>query len=421
MNQEFTLAELVKKYGTKAQKASLKRNKGNLTGKEFTLLIKSVEQEWESYTVEGRGSKRIIICSGKRSKKAKRVDKRSNNGKGQLVGEFELNSLVVNYLIQNDNKVRPMSATKWITELGIIDGKLIGALYGARGIHLEKLQEQFSKRVKNYNKADSDIEMLDEFLQVSLKNMKSSLISVFNKLVKAKIIIYQKERWGCTIKNNHRKLTRNEIEEIASIRRILLTAHGIKGNDLFKTNKKEVKDFKKEFDEQLTERLGLKFDYDAHFCVLQDSDLGIRDYLDRLQEKGELEFTHRLTEEYAIIMTEMFKDMHSKHSLELAKGREMNTTNKSDTARVKCLKIMKQYAPMWELLLKYFRCTSSMKLNPSVVEEAVPAPAKTEADGVEFEVTKESKRTNPLAHFQAIRMIAEMDKESIRTTGGSLN
>ncbi|MFG6062247.1 hypothetical protein, partial [Salmonella enterica] len=76
MNQEFTLAELVKQYGTKAQKASLKRNKGNLTGKEFTLLIKSVEQEWESYTVEGRGSKRIITCSGKRSKKAERVDKR---------------------------------------------------------------------------------------------------------------------------------------------------------------------------------------------------------------------------------------------------------------------------------------------------------------------------------------------------------
>ncbi|PGT87511.1 hypothetical protein COD17_15650 [Bacillus thuringiensis] len=113
----------------------------------------------------------------------------------------------------------------------------------------------------------------------------------------------------------------------------------------------------------------MKFDYDAHFCVLQDSDLGIRDYLDRLQEKGELEFTHRLTEGYAIIMTEMFKDMHSKRSWELAKGREINTNNKSDTARVKCLKIMKQYAPIWELLLKYFRCTSSMKSSSSRIKE----------------------------------------------------
>ncbi len=322
MNKVFTLAELVKKYGTKAQKASLKRNKGNITGKEFSLLIKSVEQEWESYTVEGRGSKRIITCSGKRLKKLERVDKRSNNGQGQLVGEFELNSLVVNYLIQNDNKVSPMSATKWISELGIIDGKVASALYSDRGIHLEILQEQFSKLIKDYNKVDSDIEMLDEFLQVSLKNMKSSLVSVFNKLVKAKIIIHQKERWGCTTKNIYRKLTRTEIKEIASIRRSLLTVHGIKGNDLFKTNKKEVKAFKKEFDEQLRGRLKLKFDYDAHFCVLQDSDLGVEEYLQRLREKGDLDFTFGLTEAFTFSMTQIYKNKHSERSLELAKGRE---------------------------------------------------------------------------------------------------
>lgn len=406
MNQEFTLVELVKKYGTKAQKSSLKRNKGNLTGKEFTLLIKSVNQEWESYTVEGRGSKRIITCSGKRPKKAERVDKRSNNGKGQLIGEFELNSLVVNYLIQNDNKVRPMSATKWITELGIVDGKLIGALYGARGIHLEKLQEQFSKVIKDYKKADTDMDMLDDFLQVSLKSIKSSLLSVFNKLAKAKVIIHQKERWGCTIKNNHRKLTRSEIREIASIRRILLNAYGLKGNDLFKTNKKEVKAFKMDFEKLLSKRLNLKFDYDAHFCVIQDSDLGVLDYLNRLQERGELDFTCSLTEEYALIMTQVYKNMQGKHLLELAKGREKNTSNKSDSDRIKCIKIMKQYAPMWELLLKYFRCTNGIKPNTSTVEAVVPTTVKI--DGVEFEVSNESKKVNPLGVFQGIRFITEV-------------
>lgn len=375
MNKEFTLVELVKKYGTKAQQSSLKRNKGNITGKEFILLIKSVERQWESYTVEGRGSKRIITCCGKRSKKAERVDKRSNNGQGQLIGEFELNSLVVNYLIQNDNKVRPMSATKWITELGIIDDKLIGVLYGTRDIHLETLQIQFSKVIKDYKKADTDMDMIDDFLQVSLKNMKSSVISVFNKLAKAKVIIHQKERWGCTINNNHRKLTRNEISDIASIRRALLTAYGLKANDLFKTNKKEVKAFKKKFSRILSEQLNLKYDYDAHFCVLQDSNLGVMDYLKRLQERGELEFTCSLTEEYALIMTQVYKNMHSEHSLELAKGREQNTSNKSDSDRIKCIKIMKHYAPMWELLLRYFRCTSKMKSNLSVAEAAVPTIA----------------------------------------------
>ena len=418
MKQVFTLKELVKKYGSDAQKESLKK-KGNLSGKEFSILIKSVEQEWESYTVEGRGSKRIITCTGKLSKKAERVDKRSNNGKGQLIGEFELSSLVVHYLIQNNNKVSPMSATKWLTELGIVDGKLTGALYSDRGMYLGKNQERFSKVIKDYNKADSDIDMLEEFLQTVLRHLKSSLVSVFNKLSKGEVIIHRKEQWCCTTKGKYRKLKRQESKSIEDIRHTLLLFHGIESSDLLKKNMKEVKAFKKNFDEQLEEQLGLKFYYDAHFCVLQESDLGLRYYLDELQEKDELEFTHRLTEQSAIIMTEMFKDKHSRHSLKLAEGRQKNTTNKSDSDRIKCLKIMKQYAPMWELLLKYFRCTSSMKSNPNAVEQT--ALITIERDGVEFEVAKESKRTSPLAHFQALHMIAEMDKELVRITGGSRN
>ncbi|MGG1846186.1 hypothetical protein ABDI32_01950 [Bacillus wiedmannii] len=397
MNQEFTLAELVKKYGTKAQKASLKRNKGNLTGKEFTLLIKSVEQEWESYTVEGRGSKRIIICSGKRSKKAKRVDKRSNNGKGQLIGEFELSSLVVHYLIQNDNKVSPMSATKWLTELGIVDGKLTRALYGDRSVHLEKLQEQFSKVIKDYNKADSDIEMLEEFLQTALKHLKSRLISVFKKLSKAEVITHRKEQWCCTTSKRYRKLKQQESKIITDIRCTLLSTHGLESRDLFKKNMKEVKAFKKDLDEQLEKQLGIKFYYDAHFCVLKDGNLGVRDYLDRLQEKGDVDFTHNLNEQFALIIVDMFKDRYSEHSLELAKDRQKNTTNKSDSSRIKCLKIMKQYSPMWEQLLKYFKCKSSMKSNPSAFEKVVIQGNGNElsmSHGTSIEKRKEDAYTN---------------------------
>ncbi|MEM1503413.1 hypothetical protein RG959_08310 [Domibacillus sp. 8LH] len=406
MKKEFTLAELVKKYGTKAQKASLKKNKGNLTGKEFTILLKSVDQEWESYTVEGRGSKRIITCRGKRSRKIERIDKRSNNGQGQLAGEYELNSLVVSFLVQNHNNVKPMSATKWLTELDIIDRKLTRAVYGAKDTHLEKLQEQFSKVIKGYNKLDSDIEMLEEFLHISLKSMKSSLVSVFNKLDKAKIIIYQKERWGCTTKNSYRKLTRNEVKEIASIRQILLNAYGLKSSDLFKTNKKEVKDFKKEFDKQLNEQLGLKFDYDAHFCVLQGSDLGIQEYLGRLQEKGELEFAHRLDELQTMITIEKLKDEHSRRSLELAKGRQQNKHNISDSHRVKCIKILNQYVPMWEQLLRYFGCVSNMKSNP--VAREVKEPIVFDLGGIKIEIPEESKKTNPLALFEGIRFMNEV-------------
>ena len=385
MNKEFTLAELVKMYGSKAQKESLKK-RGNLSGKEFNILIKEVLTEWETHEVKkGRGSKRIITCSGKRSNKAKRVDKRSNNGQGQLIGEFELNSLVVSHLIQNKNKVSPMSATKWITELGIVDGKFTSALYGTRGEHLEKLQVQFSKMIKNYHKADSDIDMLDGFLQTYLRHLKGSLESVFNKLSKAEVITHKKEQWGCTTKNRYRKLQPQEIKIIEGIRHMLLHFHGIEGRDLFKTNMKEVKAFKKDFEEQLEEQLGLKFYYDAHYCVLQENDLGVRDYLDRLQEKNELNFTHKLTEKHAIITIEMFKGMHSERSLELANGRQKNITNTSDSDRVKSLKIMKQYAPMWELLLKYFRCTSILKSNQSAVEDETPI----EIDGDKIDIIEQ--------------------------------
>ncbi|MGJ9383884.1 hypothetical protein [Salipaludibacillus sp. CF4.18] len=389
MKKEFTLAELVKEYGSKAQKQTLKKM-GNLTGKEFTLLLKSAETDWESCEFEGRGSKRIITCSGKRSKKTERVDKRSNNGQGQLIGEFELNSLVVNYLIQNDNKVSPMSTNRWISQLGIVDKKLIGSLYGTRGIHLENLQEQFYKGIEDYTKDDSDIDMLDEFLKVFMKSLRSSIVSVFNKLAKANVIIHQKERWGCTTKNNYRKLKQNEIKEIASIRRALLNDYGLKGNDLFKSNKKEVKAFKVEFEKQLSKQLDLKFDYDAHFCVIQDSDLGVRDYLHRLREKGDLDFTFGLTEEFVFTMTQVYKDKYSEHSLELALGREKNTTNRFESDRIRSIKILKQYAPMWELLLKYFRCMSSMKSNPSAVK--IEEATIVNIDGVEFEVSNGSAK-----------------------------
>lgn len=381
---------------------------GNLTGKEFDLLIKSVLTEWETYKVDGRGSKRIITCYGKLSRKAERIDKRIHNGQGQLVGEFELNSLVIKYLIQNDNHVRPMSSTKWLTDLEIIDRRLTGAMYGDKGISLKDLQEQFGKVNKDYYKDDSDIDMLEEFLKIYLKHIKSSLVSVFTKLAKAKVIIYQKEVWGCTTQNRHRKLSRQEVKSIAEIKRILLNEHGLKGRDLFKTNMKEVKDFNKKFGGELRKQLNLLFYYDAHFCVLQDSDLGVFDYLNRIQEKGELEFSYSLTEQSAFIMTQIYKDLQSKHSLKLAKGREKNITNNSDSNRIKCLKIMKQYAPMWELLLKYLRCTSCLKSNPNEVEVKATAPTIIKIDEVEFEVPNESKKSNPLATLQAIRFITDV-------------
>ena len=286
-------------------------------------------------------------------------DNRSKNGKGQLVGEFELNSLVINYLIQNDNKVKPMSANKWLTELGIVDEKLFLALYGEKGEHIVKLQKRFSKMNKDYNKGDNDIEMLDDFLQVTMKSLKAGLISVFSKLAKAEVIIHQNELWGCTTQNSHRKLKQKEINEISSIRSILLAKHGIKSNEMFKTKKKEVKAFNREYDRELQKQLGLKYTYNTHSCVIRDSDLGVRDYLESIRDKGVLDFAVGMTDMYVYSSTYIYRDKYRERSLELAKEREKNVANVSDTDRIKVLKIMKQYVPMWELMLSYFGFKSS--------------------------------------------------------------
>ena len=367
MDQVFSTAEFVKKYGDKTQKANYKRY-GKLMPNIRNAIIRRVEQDFESIVPFKVGRETFYRCSGKLTEKAPRKDNRSKNGQGQLVGEFELNSLVINYLFQNDNKIRSMSATKWLTELGIVDEKLFLALYGEKGEHIVKLQKRFSKMNKDYNKGDNDIEMLDDFLQVTMKSLKSGLISVFSKLVKAEVIIHQIEVWGCTTQNSHRKLKRKEINEIASIRSILLAKHGIKSNELFKTKKKEVKAFKREFDQELQKQLGLKFSYEAHLCVIQESDLGMHDYLQSIRDKEISEFAIGLTDMFVTSMTQVYKGKYRERSLELAKEREKNITNVSDTDRVKNLKVMKQYVPMWELLLGYFGFKGSIKSNPSAVE-----------------------------------------------------
>ncbi|WP_068776977.1 hypothetical protein [Paenibacillus sp. FJAT-26967] len=357
MNHKFTLTELVNKYGSKEQKQALKKN-GKIPTRSFNSIIKSAREEWETVDVTGRGTKRIITCDGKRIVKAKREDRRSNNGQGQLAGEFDLCSLVIDYLIKKNNKINPMSATKWILELGIVDAKLSNAMYITRGHHIGNLQKQFTDAIEDYDKDEKDFEMLEEFIQTYLKHTKLSLVSVFNKLSKVRAIIHIKEVWGCGTDGLHRKLNKSEIKEIADLRRRLLIIHNLKGSDLFKANMKGVKEFKRAFNSNLLAQLGLQYYYEAHDCVLQDSDAGLFTTLDKLRNRGELEFALGLTEANAIIMTQMFKDKHSKRSLELAEKRQKNTSNRSDTDRIRRLKQMQHYAPMWEVLLEYFRCIS---------------------------------------------------------------
>lgn len=337
MEQVFTLIEIVEKYGSEAIKKSLDKN-NNISGKETITLLKTVNQYWESCEVEGRGSKRLFKCSGKRAKKIDRVDNRVNNGQGQLVGELELKALVMNYLIHNEQDIYKMSATKWIKTLDIANEYIFAALYDQRKYHLDKVERLFADNIPNYRIGDSASDMLNEFLNLFTRSMKNSLVSVFKKLEKENLIYYDVEKWGFTLDHESKKLDINDLEEIEKIRRHLFELYNISPKDLRMEYKKESIAFKKDLKQELKDKLNLKNYYDVHYCELtssSDSSKIATDELDLIRKK--------------------FKELFKEKSLELAIKRELSTTEyRYEFNKINSLKRTKQYSLMWKLLLEYF-------------------------------------------------------------------
>ncbi|OIN67351.1 hypothetical protein BLD48_06930 [Exiguobacterium sp. KRL4] len=337
MEQVFTLIEIVEKYGSEAIKKSLNKN-NNISGKEKITLLKTVNQYWESCEVEGRGSKRLFKCSGKRKKKIDRVDNRINNGQGQLVGELELKTLVMNYLIHNDQAIHKMSATKWIKALDIANENIFAALYDQRKYHLDKIEKLFADNISNYEIGDSASDMLNEFLNLFTRSMKNSLVSVFKKLEKENLVFYDVEKWGFTFDHESKELDMNDLKEIEKIRRHLFELYNISPKDLRMEYKKESIAFKKDLKQELKDKLNLKNYYDVHYCELTSSS----------------DSSKIAADELALIRNK-FKELFKANSLELATKRELSTTEyRYEFNKINSLKRAKHYSLMWKLLLEYF-------------------------------------------------------------------
>lgn len=337
MEQVFTLIEIVEKYGSEAIKRSLDKN-NNISGKEKITLLKTVNQYWESCEVEGRGSKRLFKCSGKREKKIDRVDNRVNNGQGQLVGEFELKTLVMNYLIHNNQAIHKMSATKWIKALGIANESTFDALYDQRKYHLNNIEKLFVDNIPNYKIDDSASDMLNEFLNLFTRSMKNSLVSVFKKLEKENLVFYDVEKWGYTLAHESKELNINDLEQIEKIRGYLFELYKISPKDLRMEYKKESIAFKKDLKQELKDKLNLKNYYDVHYCELT-SDLD----------------SSKIDADALGLIREKFIKLFKANSLELAKKRELSTTEyRYEFNKINSLKRTKQYSLMWKLLLEYF-------------------------------------------------------------------
>lgn len=352
--RKFTLSEAVQWFGTEKQKQAIEKS-GNLMTKQFNALIKEIERHYELVKVEGRGSKRMIICDKERKEIAIKKDNRKNNGARQLPYEYELNSLVLDYVLNNcKNNFVSMSLTQWLLKIGLVDLKIVVASNneGVMHQHLHLLKEKYGNKF-----TDKDIVTLRHFVETEVNRLRRNLASVFEKLAKHKIIIHTKEMYCCQLDDEHRALSKLELKQIAEIKRELCKKHYISLNDLrFQKYNPAVVAFKEDYEEQLNE-MGIKYAYESHGCVVQVSDKIINEYFDKLIEKDELVFSYGLSKDNITLMVSDFKDSYTNHSLDLAEQRQ-SKVNKSDHKHIRQLKTLKEYLPMWELLLIFYELTN---------------------------------------------------------------
>lgn len=351
---KYTLSEAVYSFGTEKQKQAFDKS-GNLMVKQFNALIKEIERYYDSVKVEGRGSKRIIVCDGEREEIAPKKDNRKYNGANQLPYEYELNSLVLDYVLNNcKNKFVSMSLTQWLIRMELVDPRIVAAYNNENAIykHLDMLKEKYEDRFNS-----KDIAMLMHFVELEVNRLRSNLASVFDKLAKHKIIIHIKEMYGCPLDGTeHRALTKSEIEHIGEKRRELCKKYSIPLSDFRRKIRMDNLPFKEEYVEFLR-TMGFEYIYESHGCVVQVSDEIIKEYLDKLKNKNQLVFSYGLNRNNILKMMGDFKGNYTNHSLNLAEKRQANPTEK-EHKRIKQLKAFGEYLSMWELLLIFYDLTN---------------------------------------------------------------
>lgn len=351
----LTLQEVVELHGTEKQKNCLVEGK-KWRKESDDALMKTLDQIYESIDIEGRGKNKTFIFGAEKDTKSARKDNRKNNGK-KVPYEREINSLVLDFVLNNcQNNFTTMSLSSWLVKTKLVDWNIINAFNNKKlmkrdlGLLMDKYGEKFTSK--------SDIIMLEHFITTELDKLKRNLASVFHKLAENKIIIHRVDRIGCTLDDERKVLTDEEITKVANVRKNLCEKHNVSLKDVrYKSYNDSVKAFKDEYKEEL-ESMGFKYIYESHGCVVQASEKMIREYLDKLIEKNELVICYGLSESDLIRMVDDFKTIYTDRSLELAGNRQMNKDNTSDHRYIKQLKALEDYLPMWEVLLIFYGLTN---------------------------------------------------------------
>lgn len=363
--RKISLTEAVLEFGTDAQKKCIEE--GRKWRKESNdSLIKTLKQHYQVVIEEGRGKKKFFILDKPYDDIQSRQDKRKNNGANQLPYEYELNSLVLDYVLNNcKNNFVSMSLTQWLMRMGLIDPRIVAASNNEDAIyqHLDMLKEKYEDKFAN-----RDIVMLKHFVETEVNRLRRNLASVFEKLAKHKIIIHTKEMYGAPLNGEeHRALTKLELKCIGEMKRELCKKYDVSLNDFRKMIRAEKSPFRSEYEENLR-AMGFDYIYESHGCVVQVSDKIIEQYFDDLNKKNELVFSYGLNQDNILMMMSDFKGYYASHSLNLAEKRQANPGVK-EHKHIRQLKAFGEYLPMWELLLIFYDLTNYIE--PRIKVESV--------------------------------------------------
>ncbi|PDY83595.1 hypothetical protein [Bacillus cereus] len=283
MEQVFTLAGLVKEYGTIVQKQSFKKN-GNLNKRSFDSIIKSVEQDWEFIKVEGRGSKRKIICSGKREVKAMKKDGRVRSGREQIEHRIPMDVIVAVHLENDMTEQASMSLGKWAVEFGLITRLEYDLL---RSRHSSKeYQKHINMVIERGIIEEGQTKLLDEFMANCL-GIYRQLVRTLEHMKKCGIILFY-ENWMGYGEDGRISISPEIMKRIQKIRRELMKKHEVvEFNLVAHRNAKKVKNFKCEWKQMLAEikdesgnKLGIKYYWKEHAVILKATSKAVHRYLE---------------------------------------------------------------------------------------------------------------------------------------------
>lgn len=283
MEQVFTLAGLVKEYGTIVQKQSFKKN-GNLNKRSFDSIIKSVEQDWEFIKVEGRGSKRKIICSGKREVKAVKKDGRVRSGREQVEHRMPMDVIVATHLENNMTEQASMSLGKWAVEFGLITRFEYDLL---RSRHSSKeYQKHINMVIERGIIEEGQTKLLDEFMAHCLEIYRQ-LARTLEHMKKCGIILFY-ENWMGYGEGGKISISPEIMKQIQKTRRELMKKYDVvEFNLVAHRNAKKVKNFKCEWKQVLAEvkdedgnSLRIKCYWKEHAVILKATSKAVHRYLE---------------------------------------------------------------------------------------------------------------------------------------------